>query len=68
MTATTGAMVLAGVAEYAGVALGVPADEVGEWKVDTVDYPVASPTTAGLYRVRGYGWSLFLKVLQSYRR
>lgn len=68
MTATTGATVLSGVPEYAGVALGVSADDVGEWTVEAVDYKFASPTTAGLYRVRGDGWSLFLKVLQSYRR
>ena len=68
MTATPGSTVLAGVAEYAGVALGVSADDVGEWTVEAVDYEFASPTTAGLYRVRGDGWSLFLKVLQSYRR
>ena len=49
--------------------------EVGPWWIEPVDYDIGSPTTAGLFRVRGYtadgghttAWSLFLKVIQSFR-
>jgi len=66
MIATTTPPLLANGADYAGVALDVPADEVGEWWIEAVDYPVGSPTTAGLFRVRGSDWPIFLKVVQSY--
>lgn len=42
---------------------------IASWEVEEVDYPFASPATAGLFRVRGTTeedrpWSLFAKVLQ----
>ncbi|GAA1755313.1 hypothetical protein [Kocuria aegyptia] len=42
---------------------------IASWEVEKVDYPFASPATAGLFRVRGttgenQPWSLFAKVLQ----
>lgn len=52
MKTATGSAILADVAEYAGVALGVPADEVGEWVIEPVDYAFGSPTTTGPYRAR----------------
>lgn len=49
-------------------AWGEPA-RITSWEVEEVDYPFASPATAGLFRVRGTTgedrpWSLFAKVLQ----
>lgn len=42
---------------------------IADWDVEVVDYPFASPATAGLFRVRGatedqQSWSLFGKQLQ----
>src|SRR5687767_10355101 len=37
------------------------------WSVERVAYGSASPTTGGLWRVIGSGWSLFVKVVQSFR-
>ena len=59
----------------ARAALGRPQAEVREWWVDDVAYQIASPTTAGLLRVRGVAtdgdailpWSMFVKVLHSWR-
>ena len=42
-------------------------DLAEDWWIERVDYDVASPTTAALFRVRGEGWSRFVKVVQSYR-
>jgi hypothetical protein len=35
--------------------------------VEPVSYDVASPTTGALFRLRGAGWSRFVKVVQSFR-
>ena len=35
--------------------------------VEPVAYDVASPTTGALFRLRGAGWSRFVKVVQSFR-
>lgn len=51
----------------ARAARGDPSGDVGPWRVEPVDYEVASPTTGGLYRIRGGDWSLFVKVVHSYR-
>ena len=63
------------VAAVARTALGRAQAEIREWWVDDVAYQVASPTTAGLFRVRGVAvdgdrilpWSVFVKVLQAWR-
>ena len=41
--------------------------DVGPWTVEAVPYAIASPTTAGLFRVTGADWSLFAKIVQSFR-
>ncbi len=41
--------------------------DVGPWTVEAVPYAIASPTTAGLFRVTGGDWSLFAKIIQSFR-
>lgn len=49
--------------------------QVGGWSVEPVDYAFGSPTTGGLFRIRGtprgaegeVPWSLFVKLVRSYR-
>jgi hypothetical protein len=63
------------IADLARVVLGRTEADVREWWVEDVGYQVRSPTTAGLLRVRGVAtdrdrilpWSVFVKVLQSWR-
>lgn len=55
--------------------LGDPHAVVDGWRVEPVDYAFGSPTTGGLLRLGGVArtvagrarWSLFVKVVQSYR-
>jgi hypothetical protein len=46
---------------------GVADVEAGRWSVVGVDWSSPSPTTGGLFRVTGPSWSLFVKVVQSFR-
>ncbi len=39
----------------------------GTWTVEPVPYAIASPTTGALFRVTGTDWSLFVKVVESFR-
>lgn len=56
-------------------ALRHPHAAVGPWSVQPLDHGIGQPTTGGLFRFRGLAvdctgvvpWSLFLKVIQSYR-
>ncbi len=58
-------------AELGRTVSGVPTARIGDVRVEVVDYPIGTPTTAGLYRVfgtaDGVGWSCFVKQLQSVR-
>jgi len=55
--------------------VGDPTARVGGWVVECVDYAFGSPTTGGLFRIRGtatvstaeVSWSLFVKLVHSYR-
>lgn len=57
----------------ARVVLDEPAAEVDSWSVEPVDYAFGSPTTGGLFRIRGSAgsgavpWSAFVKLVHSYR-
>lgn len=63
--------------DLARAALGERAARVVRWWVEPVDYAFGSPTTEGLYRLRGTAalpgarsvahWSVFVKLLRSYR-
>jgi hypothetical protein len=58
----------ASLTEMVSQSLGRPV-RIASWDVEVVDYPFASPATAGLFRVRGTTgdgepWSLFAKQLQ----
>lgn len=66
------------VVDLARTVLGDPGATVTRWWVETVGYPFGSPTTEGLYRIRGtaaapatsaheVGWSAFVKLVRSYR-
>ncbi|TDD50277.1 aminoglycoside phosphotransferase [Kribbella antibiotica] len=50
---------------------GLPTACIGDLRFEVVDYPIGTPTTAGLYRAfgtaDGVGWSCFVKQLQSVR-
>ncbi|MFK4087308.1 phosphotransferase [Kribbella sp. NPDC020789] len=50
---------------------GLPTAQISNTRVEVVEYPIGTPTTAGLYRVfgtaDGVGWSCFVKQLQSVR-
>ncbi|MFC9690258.1 phosphotransferase [Kribbella sp. NPDC056951] len=50
---------------------GVPTARIADVRIEDVDYPIGTPSTAGLYRVfgtaDGVGWSCFVKQLQSAR-
>ena len=56
-------------------ALNSPTAEVDGWWVEPVDYPYASPTTAGLFRCVGSAtlsgstvrWSVFIKLVRAWR-
>jgi hypothetical protein len=50
------------VPEALGDIVGAPVDPAGV-SVEAVDYSYGSPATGGLWRVRGDGWSLFVKQL-----
>jgi hypothetical protein len=63
------------IARLAAAALDRPHVEVCRWWVEPVAYRIGSPITAGLLRVRGVAaaggralpWSLFVKLLRSWR-
>lgn len=83
MRASSGADALLGpcplndheILDLARSALADPLARVGRWWVEPVDYPYRSPTTAGLFRLRGTAtvddaevpWSVFVKLVHSYR-
>jgi hypothetical protein len=43
------------------------APDPGWWRLEAVEYGSESPTTDGLFRIRGAGGSLFVKVVRSHR-
>ncbi len=57
----------ADVRAWAVDASGDPHVDAATWTVVTVGYGSPSPTTGGLYRIVGSTWSLFVKVVQSFR-
>ena len=56
-------------------AVGDPHCEVTSWRIESVDYRFGSPTTGGMWRLRGEAssrgrtrsWSIFVKLVRSYR-
>ncbi len=62
-------------AAFVRTALAAPDAQPGPWWWEPVGYPFDSPTTGGLFRVRGVAidggrprrWSLFVKVLHAFR-
>jgi hypothetical protein len=52
---------------WAVAAAGDRPVDASAWTVLPVEYGSPSPTTGGLYRVVGAGWSVFVKVVQSFR-
>jgi hypothetical protein len=62
---TTGSLLTdATIAGFIGAA-GV--DAADRWWIEPVDYPFGTPTTLGAVRVRGDGWSLFVKVVRGFK-
>src|SRR6478735_1726248 len=65
----------AAITDLARSVLGEPAANVARWCVEPVDYDYGSPTTDGLFRIRGDSlvggaerpWSVFVKQLRAYR-
>lgn len=57
----------ADVGAWAIAASGDIAVEAEPWSVVAVDCSSPSPTTGGLYRIVGPTWSVFVKVVQSFR-
>lgn len=63
------------IVELAKSVLADPTAWVRRWVVEPLDYAYGSPTTAGLFRVRGTAavggaevpWSLFVKLVRAYR-
>ena len=63
------------IADLARSALGEPTAADSAWRVEPVGYDFGSPTTEGLFRIRGDArvggairrWSVFVKVVRAYR-
>jgi hypothetical protein len=52
---------------WAVAATGDPDVQASTWRLERVAYGSPSPTTGGLWRIVGGSWSLFVKVVQSFR-
>jgi hypothetical protein len=55
------------VTELARKALGDPTAVVLDWSIQPVGHTFGTPTTVGAVRIKGDGWSVFVKVIQSVR-